>query len=131
MLKGTAYQSRMIKTFGSLITEVGIYKRKEERKKTRKQELDQESDQENKKENKSSTKKAIKKTRKQELDQENDQEKKEKNFLFSCSLSWSSSCFLVFLLSYFSFLDSHLSNLYNHFMTSEMDFYEQLLMNVY
>ena len=35
--------------FYDLISEVGIYKRKQESKKTRKQELDQESDQEKKK----------------------------------------------------------------------------------
>ena len=73
-----------------------------------------------KQENKTSTKKAIKKTRiktrtrprkrsrKQELDQESDQENKsstkkatKKKIFFSWSLSWSSSCFLVFLPSCF------------------------------
>ena len=39
-----------------------------------------------------STKKAIKKTTKQERKQELDQENKKKNFLFSWSLFWSSSC---------------------------------------
>ena len=51
----------------------------------------------------------IKEVRKQELDKESDQEKKESFFflvfLFSWSLSWSSSCFLNFLSS---FINSHL-----------------------
>ena len=58
---------------------MGIYKRKQEGKKTRK---------------KDSTKKAIKKTRKRPR-------KKKKNFpFFSRSLSWSSSCFLVFFYKF-------------------------------
>ena len=50
------------------MTEVGIYKGKQECKKIRKQELDSESDEEK---------------RKQEFDQESDQEKKRKTLVFS------------------------------------------------
>ena len=64
---GTNLPTWFITTYGS-ITEVGIYKRKQESKK------------QEKKKKKNSTKKAIKKKRKQELDQENDQEK---TFFFS------------------------------------------------
>ena len=84
------------------ISEVGIYKRKQESKKKRKKELDQESDQdkkENKEEKKNSTKKAIKKTRKRPR-------KKEKTLFFSWSLSWSSFCFLPCF--FFSFINPHL-----------------------
>ena len=85
---------------------VEIYKRKQESKKTRK-------------------KKKRTRPRARSRKQENDQEKKKKTFFF---LDHFLGRVLVFLLS---FINSHLSNLYNHFMTSEMDFYEQLLMNVY
>ena len=68
------------------MTEVGIYKGKQECKKIRKQELDSESDEEK---------------RKQEFDQESDQEKNKKNLIFFLiTLSWSSFCFLVFFYKF-------------------------------
>ena len=93
-------------------TEVGIYKQKQDRKNSRFRPREQSR---KKKENTLSTEKAIKKKKETITVKKNEEntldrvlgrprKKKEKNFLFSCSFSWSLSwlrvCFLSFFLAF-------------------------------